>query len=72
MDRLQKILSQAGIASRRASEKLMLEGRVSVNGTTVTELGTKADAARDDRLGRGDTDSAALGKQPCSDRWLYY
>jgi pseudouridine synthase len=48
VERLQKILSQAGIASRRASEKLMLEGRVSVNGTTVTELGTKADPARDD------------------------
>src|SRR6476646_12084245 len=48
MERLQKILSQAGIASRRASEKLMLDGRVSVNGTTVTELGTKADASRDD------------------------
>jgi pseudouridine synthase len=48
MDRLQKILSQAGIASRRASEKLMLEGRVSVNGVTVTELGTKADLAHDD------------------------
>src|SRR6476661_8291947 len=48
MDRLQKILSQAGIASRRASEKLMLDGRVTVNGTTVRELGTKADAARDD------------------------
>ena len=48
MDRLQKILSQAGIASRRASEKLMLEGRVTVNGATVTELGTKADPSRDD------------------------
>jgi 23S rRNA pseudouridine2605 synthase len=48
MERLQKILSQAGIASRRASEKLMLEGRVSVNGTTITELGTKADPAHDD------------------------
>jgi len=48
MERLQKILSQAGVASRRASEKLMLEGRVSVNGETITELGTKADAARDD------------------------
>ncbi len=47
MERLQKILSQAGIASRRASERLMLEGRVTVNGTTVTELGTKADPARD-------------------------
>src|SRR4249919_1251831 len=48
MERLQKILSQAGIASRRASEQLMLDGRVSVNGTTVRELGTKADPARDD------------------------
>src|SRR5215813_1580339 len=47
-ERLQKILSQAGVASRRASEKLMLEGRVSVNGVTITELGTKADLARDD------------------------
>lgn len=48
MERLQKILSQAGIASRRASEQLMLEGRVTVNGTTIRELGTKADAAHDD------------------------
>src|SRR5689334_24793646 len=48
MERLQKILSQAGVASRRASEKLMLEGRVSVNGTTITEMGTKADPAHDD------------------------
>lgn len=48
MERLQKILSQAGVASRRASEQLMLEGRVTVNGVTVRELGTKADPARDD------------------------
>jgi len=48
VERLQKILSQAGIASRRASEQMMLDGRVSVNGTTVRELGTKADPARDD------------------------
>ncbi|PYR29907.1 MAG: pseudouridine synthase [Acidobacteria bacterium] len=48
MERLQKILSQAGVASRRASEQLMLDGRVSVNGATVRELGTKADAAHDD------------------------
>ena len=48
MERLQKILSQAGIASRRASEQLMLEGRVTVNGETMRELGTKADPARDD------------------------
>jgi 23S rRNA pseudouridine2605 synthase len=48
MDRLQKILSQAGVASRRAAEKLIAEGRVSVNGTTVREMGTKADAAADE------------------------
>jgi pseudouridine synthase len=48
MERLQKILSQAGIASRRAAEQLMLDGRVSVNGTAATELGTKADPAKDD------------------------
>jgi 23S rRNA pseudouridine2605 synthase len=48
MERLQKILSQAGVASRRAAEQLMLEGRVTVNGATIRELGTKADAASDD------------------------
>jgi pseudouridine synthase len=48
MDRLQKILSQAGIASRRAAEKLIAEGRVSVNGVTVREMGTKADLSADD------------------------
>ena len=48
MERLQKILSQAGVASRRASEQLMLDGRVTVNGATVFELGTKADPATDD------------------------
>src|SRR5262245_3398068 len=46
--RLQKIISAAGIASRRAAEKLIQEGRVQVNGTTVTELGTKADPEVDD------------------------
>ena len=48
MIRLQKILSAAGVASRRASEQLLAEGRVSVNGKTVRELGTKADPTRDD------------------------
>ena len=47
-DRLQKILSQAGVASRRAAEKLIAEGRVTVNGTTVREMGTKADPSVDD------------------------
>ena len=46
--RLQKIISAAGIASRRAAEKLIEEGRVQVNGATVTELGTKADPEVDD------------------------
>jgi 23S rRNA pseudouridine2605 synthase len=46
--RLQKILSAAGIASRRTAETLIVQGRVSVNGATVTELGTKADPAADD------------------------
>src|SRR5687767_2440862 len=48
MERLQKILSQAGVASRRAAEKLIAEGRVSVNGRTIHEMGVKADAAADD------------------------
>lgn len=46
--RLQKILSSAGVASRRASEHLISEGRVTVNGTVVRELGSKADPAADD------------------------
>jgi 23S rRNA pseudouridine2605 synthase len=41
--RLQKVLSQAGIASRRAAEKLIIEGRVEVDGQLVTELGTRVD-----------------------------
>lgn len=45
--RLQKILAHAGIASRRASEALIVAGRVSVNGKVVTELGTKVDPDRD-------------------------
>jgi 23S rRNA pseudouridine2605 synthase len=46
--RLQKILSMAGIASRRAAETLISQRRVSVNGHTVAELGSKADPAMDD------------------------
>jgi 23S rRNA pseudouridine2605 synthase len=48
IQRLQKVLSAAGIASRRAAEAYITEGRVSVNGHTVTELGTKADPDTDD------------------------
>ncbi|ADL07909.1 pseudouridine synthase [Thermosediminibacter oceani] len=46
--RLQKFLAMAGIASRRACEKLILEGRVQVNGKTVRELGVKVDPALDE------------------------
>ena len=46
-ERLQKILSQAGVASRRHAEQLMAEGRVVVNGSVVTQLGSKADFERD-------------------------
>lgn len=42
-ERLQKIISAAGVASRRQAEELILAGRVSVNGRVVEELGTRAD-----------------------------
>lgn len=47
MVRLQKFLAEAGVASRRASEKLILAGQVSVNGKEVRELGTKVDPDHD-------------------------
>ena len=47
MVRLQKFLADAGVASRRAGEQIILEGRVAVNGTVVRLLGTKVDANRD-------------------------
>ena len=46
-ERLQKVLSSAGVTSRRKAEQLIAEGRVTVNGKVVTELGSKADIERD-------------------------
>src|ERR1041385_7794884 len=46
-ERLQKIIAHAGYASRREAEAMMREGRITVNGRTVTELGSKADPDRD-------------------------
>jgi 23S rRNA pseudouridine2605 synthase len=47
LERLQKLISQAGITSRRAAEELIVNGRVTVNGVVITELGSKADPAKD-------------------------
>ncbi|MBV9035657.1 MAG: rRNA pseudouridine synthase [Acidobacteriaceae bacterium] len=47
-ERLQKLLAHAGIASRRKAEEIIIAGRVSVNGKTVTELGSKADLQTDE------------------------
>src|ERR1700712_979916 len=46
-ERLQKILSRAGVTSRRKAEVLMAEGRVTVNGEIITQLGSKADLDHD-------------------------
>lgn len=58
MERLQKIISRAGAASRREAERLILAGRVKVNGILVTELGTQADAEADDIA----IDGVSIGK----------
>jgi 23S rRNA pseudouridine2605 synthase len=47
LERLQKIIAAAGIASRRKAEELITQGRVTVNGQIVSELGSKADLDRD-------------------------
>ena len=47
LERLQKIIAHAGFASRREAEVMIVEGRVTVNGRVVTELGSRASAGRD-------------------------
>jgi 23S rRNA pseudouridine2605 synthase len=47
LERLQKIIARAGIASRRHAEELIVSGQVTVNGVVVTELGAKADPEKD-------------------------
>ncbi len=47
LERLQKIIAHAGFASRREAEAMMRQGRVTLNGRVITQLGTKADPDRD-------------------------
>ncbi|MGH9475042.1 MAG: pseudouridine synthase [Terriglobales bacterium] len=67
-ERLQKLIAQAGYASRRQAEVLITSGRVTVNGQAVTELGTKADWARD----RIAVDGKPLRKQQRLHYLLFY
>jgi pseudouridine synthase len=48
MERLQKVMAHAGVASRRKSEEIIAEGRVKVNGKVVTEMGFKVDPEKDE------------------------
>jgi len=63
-DRLQKLIAQSGLVSRRAAEELIVDGRVRVNGRIVRELGTKADLHHD----RVEVD----GKRLVAERPVYY
>src|SRR6478752_3793254 len=65
LTRLNKLLSQAGVASRRAADELLRQGRVEVNGRVITELGTKADLEHDEVK----VDGRRL-KQPPARRYL--
>src|SRR5213596_2066325 len=58
--RLQKLIAQAGLASRRHAEEMITAGEVTVNGRIVTELGTKADPEKDHIKVRGKLINTAL------------
>jgi len=62
-ERLQKIMARAGIASRRRAEEMIAAGKVSVNGVPVSELGSKADAERDEVRVEGRLISASRFEQ---------
>ena len=59
-ERLQKLIAQAGVASRRAAEELIANGEVTVNGKVVTEQGVKADPEKDHIKVRGKLINARL------------
>lgn len=54
MERLQKVMAHAGVASRRKSEEIIAEGRVKVNGEIVTEMGFKVDPEQDEIIVDGE------------------
>lgn len=54
MERLQKVMAHAGVASRRKSEEIIAEGRVKVNGEVVTEMGFKVDPDKDEIMVDGE------------------
>ncbi|GAX91837.1 pseudouridine synthase [Effusibacillus lacus] len=60
MERLQKVLAQAGVASRRKCEELIVSGRVTVNGLVIRELGTKVDP----ELDRIELDGKPIEQEP--------
>lgn len=62
-ERLQKLIAQAGIASRRHAEELILAGKVSVNGKIIRELGTRADPAEDHIKVQGKLINPSLAKR---------
>ena len=62
MERLQKIIQKAGIASRRKAEEMILAGQVTVNGEVVTELGSKASFSDDVRVNGKKIESEDLDK----------
>ena len=61
-ERLQKIIANAGLASRRAAETLIREGKVSVNGVVVKEMGSKADPEKDEIRVSGNLISTEVSK----------
>ena len=63
MERLQKLIAAAGVASRRHAEELITSGQVTVNGEVITELGTKADPERDHIKVRGKLINPILAKR---------
>ena len=74
MERLQKVIAQSGVTSRRKAEELIKEGKVKVNGVVVTELGTKVSSkdeiAVNDRIIEKETKEYYLLNKPRGGRCL--